>query len=55
LERVAALFCARSAYFREAKKQKGRGESPGFFVFRDFIKKINNISIRASFTPLELG
>lgn len=34
MERVAALFCACSAYFREAKKQKGRGESPGFFVFR---------------------
>nr|UVX47758.1 MAG: hypothetical protein [Bacteriophage sp.] len=27
---------------------------PGFSFWCDFIKKINNISIRASFTPLEL-
>jgi hypothetical protein len=53
LECVAALFRACSAYFREAKKQKGRGESPGFFVC--CVKHKNIIlSIRASFTPLEL-
>jgi hypothetical protein len=28
--------------------------SAGLFFWCDFVKKINNISIRASFTPLEL-
>jgi hypothetical protein len=54
LERVAALFRACDAYFREAKNKKAEAKAPAFFVWCDFIKKINNILIRSSFTPLEL-
>nr|DAG53616.1 MAG TPA: hypothetical protein [Caudoviricetes sp.] len=30
MERVAALFCACSAYFREAKNKKAEAKAPAF-------------------------
>lgn len=53
-QRYAAFESDWNGEYWEAKNKKAEAKAPAFFVWCDFIKKINDISIRASFTPLEL-